>query len=200
MKLIHAKRTRSLRVLWMLEEMGLDYGLQVVGFPPTENPDVLAVNPVGTVPVLIDGDVVMTESNAILDYLGRRYGPTSLVPDVQDPEYSRYQQFLHFGEASLAAGLSHTLRTRVFAPDEQKDNWTARTIGEVFLQRLKAVDAALSTSSYLAGDTFTAADISVTYALVFGKLMRLGAGYSEAVKAYLGRTTARDAYKRAAAL
>jgi glutathione S-transferase len=200
MKLIHAKRTRSLRVLWMLEEMGLDYALEVVPFPPTKNPDVLVVNPIGSVPVLIDGDVVMTESNAILDYLGRRYGPTLLVPDVDAPEYWRYQEFLHFGEASLAASLSHMVRTRFFAPDDQKDNWTVRTIPGLFLHRLQAVERALQTRPYLAGDQFTAADISVTYALVFGALMRLRSRYPEVVKAYLERTTARDAYRRAAAL
>lgn len=200
MKLYHSPRTRSLRVLWMLEEMGLGYELEVLPFPATLNPTLLAVNPLGTTPVLVDGEVIMTESNAIMEYLGRRYGPTPLTPAVTDPCYPAYLDYLHFGEATAAAPLSHIVRTRFLAPDDEKDNWTVRKIAEVFGHRVGHFAGVLASRPYVAGDRFTAADISVTYALVMGTLLRLGGGYPEALKDYMRRTTDRPAYRKAAAI
>jgi len=200
MKLYHSPRTRSLRVVWMLEEMGLDYEVVVLPFPATTNPVLLAINPLGTVPVFIDGDVTMIESNAILEYLGRRYGPTPLVPAVTDPSYPAYLDYLHFGESSAAAPLSHIVRTRFLAPEADKDNWTVRKIAEIFGDRVNDFARVLQSRPYAAGDAFTAADISVTYALVMGTLLRLGADYPEPLKDYIRRVTDRPAYKKAAAL
>ena len=200
MKLYHSPRARSLRVLWMLEEMGLPYELEVLPFPPTTNPALLAVNPLGTVPVLIDGDVLMTESNAILEYLGRRHGPTPLVPQVDDPCYPAYLDYLHFGESTAAAPLSHLVRTRFMSPEDQKDNWTVRMIAEIFGHRVADFARVLESRPYAAGEAFTAADISVTYALVMGALLRLSGGYPDSLKDYMRRTTDRPAYKAAAAI
>lgn len=199
MKLYHSPRTRSLRVVWMLEEMGLAYELVSLPFPATTNPELLAVNPLGTVPVLLDGDVKLIESNAIMEYLGRRYGPTPLVPPVDDPAYPAYLDYLHFGESTLAAPLSHIVRTRFMAPEAEKDNWTARKIGDVFLHRLTDLARVLDDRTFIAGDDFTAADIAVSYALIMGKLLRYGDRYPERLNAYLTDTTGREAYKRAAA-
>lgn len=199
MKLYHSPRSRSVRVLWMLEEMGLPYELLTLPFPATQNPALLDVNPLGTVPVFFDGDVRLIESNAILEYLGRRHGPTPLVPAVTDPSYPAYLDYLHYGESTLAAPLSHLVRTRFIAPEDQKNNWTVRTIGDVFIHRAKDLARVLEGRPYVAGDAFTAADISVSYALVMGTLLRLGDRYPATLREYLERTTGRDAYQRAAA-
>jgi glutathione S-transferase len=200
MKLYHSKHTRSLRVLWMLEEMGVDYELEVVPFPATQNPQVLALNPFGTIPVFVDGDVVLTESSAILEYLGRRHGPTPLVPDVSSPSYPLYLDYLHFGEGSLAAPMSHLVRTRRLAPEDQKNNWTVGKIAEVFLTKVKGFAMALETRDYAAGDAFTAADIAVAYAINFGVILKVDAEYPTNIYDYLVRVQSREAYKRATAI
>ncbi len=91
----HAPRTRSVRVLWMLEEMGLSYEVRLVDFPRHRaDAEFMRLNPAGTIPVLTDGDVVISDSAAILEYLARRHGPTVLAPEASDPTYPAYLQFL----------------------------------------------------------------------------------------------------------
>jgi len=198
-KVFHAPRSRSTRVIWMLEEMGLPYEVEP-GSIMQPSAAFLKANPTRTLPVLVDGDTVITESIAILQYLGTKYGPTPLVPDPQDPGYADYLQFLVLGEASLAAGLTPLVRAMFMAPDDQKQNWTLKNNAESFIRQLQLVDARLAKSPYLAGENFTAADISVGYALAFGAFLGLDAGYSPAIKEYQQRITSREAFQRSAAV
>ena len=198
-KVFHSPRSRSLRVIWMLEEMGLPYEVEPGSLmQPSEA--FLKVNPTRTLPVLVDGETVITESIAILQYLGTRYGPTPLVPSPQDAGYADYLQFLVLGEASLAAGLTPLVRAMFMAPEDQKQNWTLKNNAESFLKQLQLVDAQLAKGPYLAGETFTAADISVGYALAFGSFLSLDDGYSAAIKDYQQRITGREAFQRASAV
>ena len=198
-KVFHSPRSRSLRVIWMAEEMGLTYEVEPASLmAPSEA--FLKANPTRTLPVLVDGDTVITESIAILQYLGTRYGPTPLVPSPEDRGYADYLQFLVLGEASLAAGLTPLVRAMFMAPEDQKQNWTLKNNAESFLKQLQLVDGKLAASPYLAGDDFTAADISVGYALAFGSFLSLDDGYSAAIKDYQQRITAREAFQRASAV
>lgn len=198
-KVFHAPRSRSMRVVWMCEEMGLPYEVEPASLmAPSEA--FLKANPARTLPVMIDGDVVITESVAILQYLGTTYGPTPLVPQPQDRGYADYLQFLVLGEASLAAGLTPLVRARFMAPDDQKENWTLKNNADTFIRQLGLVDARLADRDYLAGVEFTAADISVGYALGFGAFLGLDDRYSDRVRAYHDRITSRLAYQRAAAV
>jgi glutathione S-transferase len=189
---------RGFRVVWLLEEMGLPYRLRPVDLiAGVENDtEFLAINPSGFIPALQDGDVTMVESIAIMEYLIARYGPTPLAPAPHDPAFGLYQQFLHLGEAGLAGVLYFHVITRNLAPEAERDNWTARESVDIFKNRLKLVKRQLERSPYLAGEAFTAADISVTYALNFAK-RNGGIALGEAEQAYMARTTGRDAYKRA---
>lgn len=189
---------RGFRVVWLLEEMGLPYRLRPVDLlVGVENDtEYLAINPAGFIPAIRDGDVTMVESIAIMEYLMARYGPTPLAPDPHDPAFPAYQQFLHLGEAGLAASLYIAVVSRNLAPEAERQNWGARKALEVFRNRLGLVIRQLERSSYLAGNTFTAADISVTYALEFAE--RTGvAALGQAEQAYVARTSGREAYKRA---
>ncbi len=189
---------RGLRVVWLLEEMGLPYRLRPVDLlAGVENdPEFLAINPAGFIPALVDGDVTMVELIAIMEYLMARYGPTPLAPDPQDPAFPAYQQFLHLGEAGLAASIYFVVGARNFAPEAERGNWSAGQALEVFESRLGLVTRRLARSPYLAGETFTAADISVAYAL---QLARRNGGVTlgEVEQAYMARACGRDAYKRA---
>lgn len=188
---------RGFRVVWLLEEMGLPYQLRPVDLlVGVENdPEYLAINPAGFIPAIRDGDVTMVESIAIMEYLMARYGPTPLAPDPHDSTFPTYQQFLHLGEAGLAASMYFVVVSRNLAPEAERDNWGARKALEVFESRLGLVTRQLARSPYLAGEAFTAADISVTYALEFAQ--RTTGSLGEAEKAYVARTTSREAYKRA---
>jgi glutathione S-transferase len=189
---------RGFRVVWLLEEMGLAYRLRPVDLLAgvEDDAEFLAVNPAGFIPAIQDGEVTMVESIAIMEYLMARYGPTPLAPAPHDPAFPGYQQFLHLGEAGLAASIFFVVGARNFAPEAERRNWSAGQALGVFESRLGLVTRQLARSPYLAGERFTAADISVTYAL---ELARRAGGVTlgGAERAYVARTNGREAYKRA---
>ena len=189
---------RGFRVVWLLEEMGLPYRLRPVDLIAGVETDTefLAINPAGFIPAIRDGDVTMVESIAIMEYLMARYGPTPLAPAPHDPAFPAYQQFLHLGEAGLAASIYFVNGARNSAPEAERYNWSAGQALEVFETRLTLVTRQLARTPYLAGDIFTAADISVTYALQLAQ-RSVGFVLGETEKAYLARTSGRDAYTRA---
>jgi len=144
------------------------------------------------------GDGTMVESTAIMEYLMARYGPTPLAPAADDSAFPAYQQFLHLGEAGLATLMMVPVVSRFMAPEAERDNWGSRQALFWAEKRLKLVKRQLERSTWIAGEAFTAADISITYALEFGRrqgVLTLG----EAETAYLGRTLGREAYERALA-
>jgi glutathione S-transferase len=189
---------RGFRVVWLLEEMGLPYRLRPVDLiAGVENDtEFLAINPAGFIPAIQDGDVTMVESIAIMEYLIARYGPTPVAPDPHDPAFPAYQQFLHLGEAGLAASIYFVVVSRNMAPESERHSWGARKAQEVFDSRLGLVTRQLAHSPYLAGAKFTAADISVTYALLLARRAG-GVTLGEAEQAYVARTIGRESYKRA---
>jgi glutathione S-transferase len=189
---------RGFRVAWLLEEMGLPYRLRPVDMlAGVENDrEFMAINPAGFIPAIQDGETVMVESIAIMEYLMGRYGPTPLAPDPRDPAFAAYQQFLHLGEAGLATPMFMVVVSNMLAPEAERDNWGARKGRTMFTGRLGLVTRQLARAPYMAGEAFTAADISVTYALEFAH-RTVGYPLGEAEWAYIDRTTARDAYQRA---
>jgi glutathione S-transferase len=189
---------RGFRVVWLLEEMGLAYRLRRVDLLAgvDKDPEFLAINPGGFIPAIQDGEVTMVESIAIMTYLMARYGPTPLAPDPFDPTFPNYQQFLHLGEAGLAVPANYVSSARNFAPEADRQNWSARDALDTFESRLKLVTRQLSLSPFLAGESFTAADISVTYALMLAR-RAAGIALGAAGQAYMVRTSERAAYKRA---
>jgi len=189
---------RGFRVVWLLEEMGIPYRIRQVDLlAGVENdPEFLSINPGGFIPALTDGDVTMVESIAIMEYLIARYGPTPLAPAPHDPAFALYQQFLHLGEAGLGANIQVVVVSGFVAPPGERDNWGARWALDQFNNRMKLVTRQLARAPYMAGDAFTAADISVTYTLnLAGR--RGGVMLGETEKEYMARATGRDGYKRA---
>lgn len=189
---------RGFRVIWLLEEMGLPYRLRDVDMlAGVENdPEFLGINPGGFIPAIDDGGTIMVESIAILEYLLARHGPTPLCPAPQDAAFPAYQQFLHLGEAGLATPLMIPVVSSILAPEDERDNWGARWALGAFERRMRLVRRQLEAAPYMAGDSFTAADISVTYALQFAE--RTGCYTLAAPEAdYVARATDRDGYRRA---
>jgi glutathione S-transferase len=197
-RLYHCADARSFRPLWALEELGLDYELTVMPFPPRYRAkEYMAVNPLGTIPALVDGETFMTESAAIVQYLATRYGPSPLAVAVEDPAYGAWLNWLHFGEATLTFPQTLVLRYRRFEPG--KAEVVADDYAKWFLARLRAVDRALQDREWLCADRFTAADISVGYALLLASNIGLGVEFTPTVEAYWARLQERPAFQAAKA-
>jgi glutathione S-transferase len=198
--LYHCIGARSFRPLWMLEELGLPYELKMLPFPPRVlAKDYLALNPLGTIPLMIDGDTRMTESSAICQYLGTRYGPTPLVVAVDDKAYGAFLNWLYFGEATLTFPQTLVLRYARLEPQERRSPQVAEDYSKWFLGRLRAVEAALGQARTLCAGRFTAADTSVGYALRLAENIGLAKDFGPNVAAYWQRLRERDGYRRAIA-
>ena len=131
-------------------------------FPPRVlAKEYLAINPLGTISFMIDGETRMTESAAICHYLGTRYGPTQLVVGVDEPAYGAFLNWLSFGEATLTFPQTLVLRYGRLEPQERRSPQVAEDYAKWFLGRLRAVEAALGQAPMLCAGRFTAADISV---------------------------------------
>ncbi|MBC7583460.1 glutathione S-transferase family protein [Tardiphaga sp. vice352] len=198
--LYHCARARSFRPLWTLEEMQLPYELKMLPFPPRAlAKEYLAVNPLGTIPLLIDGDTRMTESAAITQYLVSKYGPTPLAVGVDEPDYGAFLNWLHFGEATLTFPQTLVLRYSEMEPEERRQPQVVADYAKWFLARLRVIETLTATSEYLCAGRFTAADISVGYALLLAQRLGLSAQFGPAVTAYWARLQQRDGYLRAVA-
>ncbi|MBD8909354.1 glutathione S-transferase family protein [Methylorubrum zatmanii] len=196
----HAPRTRSLRVLWMLEEMGLPYEVRPVDFPcHRADAEFMRLNPAGSIPLLTDGDVAISESIAIIEYLIGRHGPTPLAPQPSDASYPSYLQYLHLGEASLAGPMTVVAYSWFMGPEDQRENPGVEAARTIFRSRLKAVQTRLEDQAYMAGSAFTAADISVAYALGLGQGLKAVETYAPVIQDYLTRCRSRPAFQRASA-
>ena len=159
--LYHCAVARSFRPLWMLEEMGLAYDLRMLPFPPREVPGFLDANPLGTVPLMVDGETRMTESAAICQYLCERHGPTPLAVRPDEPAYGDWLNWLHRAEATLTFPQTLVLRYACFEPLERRQPQVAEDYARWFFARLRSVDAAVSQGDWLCAGRFTAADVSV---------------------------------------
>lgn len=189
---------RGFRVVWLLEELGLPYRVRPVDLLAgvEQDAEFLAINPAGFIPAIEDGGTIMVESIAIMQYLLACHGAARLAPAPDDPSFPAYLQFLHMGEAGLAGPINAIVATRILAPETEQDNWTTGWALRTFESRLGLVRRQLARSPWMAGEMFSAADISVTYALEFAR--RTGCfTLAETEAAYVARATARDAYRRA---
>lgn len=199
-ELFHCLSARSFRPLWLLEELALPYQLRMLPFPPrVHQRDFLTLNPLGTVPLMLDGDTRMSESAAMCQYLASRYGAGQLDVAVGDPAYGDYLNFLHFGEATLTFPQTLVLRYRHFEPPERRQPQVAQDYAKWFLARLRTLDARLSEQAYMCGERFTAADVSVGYALLLAQHLELAEQFTPGVGAYWKRLQQRPGYQQAQA-
>ena len=197
----HLSTSRSERIVWLMEELGLAYTLEKFQREPTgAAPDAMkAIHPLGKAPVIRDGDTVLAESGAIVDYIVHRHGGDRLAVPPDAPEYARYLYWLHFAEGSLMSlALIALVLSRV--PDASSGPVGTR-IAARLKQMLAFVDAELAGRPYFAGQEFTSADVMMTFPFT---TMRLFLDYDLApfsnILAYLKRIEARPAYRKAMAL
>ncbi|WP_066777491.1 glutathione S-transferase family protein [Sphingomonas sp. CCH5-D11] len=197
-QLYHCADARSFRALWALEELKLPYQLHLLPFPPrVREPSYLDANPLGTIPLLIDGDARLTESAAIVQYLAVKYGPTPLAVGPEEADYGAWLNWLHFGEATLTFPQTLVLRYRMLEPPERRLPQAADDYAQWFHSRLRHVERALGDREWLVADRFTMADISVGYALLLAKSLKIDDGFPPQVAAYWQRLKAREGFGRA---
>lgn len=198
--LYHCVAARSFRPLWALEELRVDYQLKMLAFPPrVSDRDFLKVNPLGTVPAFIDGDVRMTESSAICHYLGATCGPSALVVDPGEPDFGAFLNWLHFGEATLTFPQTIVLRYERFESAERRLPQAAADYRRWFLGRLRTLGPILERQDAICAGRFTMADISIGYALRLAEYLGLEPEFPEPVRHYWERLKERDGFQRACA-
>jgi glutathione S-transferase len=206
----HLNNSRSQRILWLLEELGLDYEIKKYerdAKTMLAPPELRAIHPLGKSPVITDGDTMVAESGAIIEYLIERYGKGKFVPAAGTPEKLRYTYFMHYAEGSAMTPL---LMKLVFDKVETSPmpffaKPIARAIAQKvkktyimpqILQHLKYLEAELAGRTWFAGEEFTGADIQVSFVLEAASARGgLGDKYPK-LAGFLKRIHARPAYQR----
>lgn len=207
----HLNNSRSQRILWLLEELGLDYEIRKYQRDPKTMlapPELRAIHPLGKSPVITDGDATVAESGAIIEFLLERYGNGRLMPAAATPDKLRYTYFMHYAEGSAMTPL---LMKLVFDRIETSPMpFFVKPIARGIAQKVKAsyimpqikqhldyLEAELGKTKWFAGDVFSAADIQLSFVLEAAAARGgLGAQYPK-LTAFLERIHARPAYVRA---
>jgi glutathione S-transferase len=197
LKLYHSPRTRSVRIYWLLEELGLPYELQVVEFTPPAGKTFAQQTPFGKLPALRDGDLEMFESGAILEYLLERYGQGRLAPAPGTAERGPFFQWIHFAEATAFPPLGNMAWHTMFRRDADTMPNAMADYRTWAVGALDVLEHALAGKSYLLHAEFSGADIMMGYTVQVAKWFgMLGDAYPN-LNAYLTRLQARPAFQKA---
>jgi len=167
--LYHVAGSRSVRSLWLLNELGVDFDLHELEFTlkALRDPQYLDINPLGRVPCLVHDGNALFESGAITEYLCELFD-SPLMPKPGDKERAQWLQWLHFAETMAVHGAS-LVQQVVFIPKEQRSEAVKEIEGRRLGQTLSVLNKALDGKDYLLGDTFSAVDINVGYSVQLAK-------------------------------
>ncbi len=196
LKLYAAPRTRSLRVAWLLEELGVDYEVILSEFQPTQTRFFVQQTPTGKFPTLDDDGFILFESGAIVEYLLEKFPGSSLVPPPGTREKGEWLQWCHFAEATLFAPLGIVVWLAVYRDDAAEHPALIEDARQRAGQALALLEQHLADREWVVGSGFTAADIMLGFTLLAARLL----GVLEAdspLGRYLERLEGRPAYQRA---
>ena len=206
----HLNDSRSQRILWLLEELDLEYEVKRYERDPETMlapASLKEVHPLGKSPVITDEELTLAESGAIVEYLVARYGNGRLAPKSETPERLRYTYWLHYAEGSAMPPLVMQL---IFNQIEEKSPFFLRPVAKVITgnvkqtyivpqitQNLDYLEAELKKNTWFVGDEFTAADIQLSFPLeAAAAYSNLGGNYPQ-LTTFLERVHARPAYQKA---
>lgn len=206
----HLNNSRSQRVLWLLEELELPYAIQRYERDPhtmLAPPELRAVHPLGKSPLIVDGDRVVAESGAIVEYLVQRYGNGRLQPQADSEEWLRFRYWMHYAEGSAMPPLLLKLVAQRIATAPMP--FFARPVARRIAQALQSdlvdpqlelhlgyIDSELRKTGWFVGDSFSAADIQMSFPLEAAS-SRAPDPRLTAIPDFLQRIHARPAYRRA---
>ncbi|NKC11270.1 MAG: glutathione S-transferase family protein [Gammaproteobacteria bacterium] len=198
MKIYHAPNSRSVRIVWLFEELGLPYELELfkLGEKRMRGPDYRKIHPLGRVPALADGEVTIFESGAIVQYVLAKYADGRMVPPQDSPEFAAYLQWLHYAEGMIMPHVNIIVVETLFLPEERRNQTNVDRSTKQLGKMLDAVNEQLEGREYLVGE-FSGADIMTGHACVVSA--RLGADVSDKpnVSAYIDRLKARPGLAKA---
>ena len=195
----HLSTSQSERILWLCEELGVPYEMKrherdaVTRLSP---PELRALHPMGTAPVITEGDLVLGESGAIMEYIIRRHGGGRLAPGVEHPDYPDYLYWFHFANATFQPLMGRNMHLhRLQLP---ADNPLLVSTRGRLDRALDMVEARLGKVDFLAGSALTAADVMIVFSLTTMRIFYpLDLAPYANIRAYLGRIGERAAYRRA---
>ena len=195
-KLYHAQLTRSIRIIWLLEELGVPYELVTVPFKPPRHSFEQAT-PSGKFPVIEDDGRVLSESGAILEYLIERYGKGRLAPPVGSPDRGPYLQWVHFAEATAFPPIGDVARHTMFLPEAERIPQVAADGRERTRNALGVVERGLAGQEYLVGRELSGADVMMGYFLMAARMLGVVGDEHRNVAAYWERLAARPGFQKA---
>ncbi len=194
--LYHAPRTRSIRILWLLEELALRYELRTVEFSPSDE-FFTQPTPLGKLPVIEDGDVTMCESGAIVEYIVECYGEGRLAPAVGSAERARYLQWMHFAEGTLYPPIGIVVwMTRYRDSTDASSEFLQRARGRA-RSSMDFVQRSLAGRDYLLDSGFSAADVMMGFSVAAAGTVDLLDDRFEVLSQYLARLSERPAFQKA---
>lgn len=200
-EIYHVPGTRSVRVIWLCEELGVRYEKVDVDFSPEfrTSAEWRALNPVGKIPVMRDGDMTIFESGAMVEYILDKYGKGRLRPAPGTSESGIYMQWCWFAEATFARPLGEMVNHRRVFPQDEQVPAVVEEMADRARLCIAALDQALESQAYLCGRDFTAADIMTGYSLMLARRFDLMDEKYPNVLAYWHRLSARPAFEKATA-
>jgi glutathione S-transferase len=197
MKLYGCPNSRSLRAAWALEEAAADYEYVPVDLfkGAARTPEFLALNPAGKVPVLVDGELTLTESGAIIDYVGNRFPASGLVPRDAAAR-ANCLRWMFFAQTELEQPLWTIAKHRFALPKDKRIAGAEATARWEFALAAKLLDDALADREYMCGEAFTGADILLVHTLAWARSAKIPLE-SARLTAYMERLLMRPALTRA---
>ncbi len=201
MKLYYSAQSRAVRPRWVLEEIGTPYELVRVNLSAGEQkrPEYLALNPNGSVPTLVDGDLTLYESAAICQYLADKFPDARLAPPVGTPARGLYYQWIHYAMSALEPPAVAIFMHTIQKPEAERVPSVVAEAKKQMAAVLAVLDAALAGRSYILGDQFSTADVLLGSTLVWAQMLGLIGDAHAATAAYLTRLATRPAFQRASA-
>lgn len=201
LKVYHAPNTRSVRIVWLLEELGLPYELKKLEFSPKDlqSEEYLAVHPLGQVPSIDEDGLILNESGAITQYILAKFGNGRLEPKPGTADHARYLYWLHFAEATFMPPLGTIAQHAFIRPAEQRIPQLVTESQDKVRKILSLLDRALAGKPFICGGELTAADTMLGYDLLLAKMFGLLTDDYPNVVAYFGRLAARPGFQKATA-
>ena len=198
LKVHFAPNSRAGRIIWLMEELELEYEVNVMPFSKEglKSDEHRARHALGRVPVLEDGEVMIFESGAIIEYVLTRHKEGGLKPKADSPEFPYYLQWFHYCEGMVMPPMNQIVVQTILLPPERRDENVLKQAKNLLTKSLMMVNANLADKEYLIGD-FSAADLMLGHACYMSNRMGCVTDEMQHIKDYVARISARPAFKKA---
>jgi glutathione S-transferase len=198
LKVHFAPNSRAGRIIWLMEELELEYEVNVMPFSKEglKSDEHRARHALGRVPVLEDGEVMIFESGAIIEYVLTRHKEGGLKPKADSPEFPYYLQWFHYCEGMVMPPMNQIVVQTILLPPERRDENVLKQAKNLLTKSLMMVNANLADKKYLIGD-FSAADLMLGHACYMSNRMGCVTDEMQHIKDYVARISARPAFKKA---